>query len=261
MPIILGSPSIAGAGSTCYPWATIADVPSPCDDYTFDTALLEDALQVASDVLFGFTGRQWPGECTTTIRPCGYRTPESCGCLTSSTCACKRLSELQLPGTVVSVDEVKIDGDVLSVDRYRVDDYRYLVFLPESESAELQGWPCCQRLDYADTEEDTWSVTYTFGQDPPLGGVKAAASLGCQLALGWQPETVDQCRLPQRVTSYARQGVTLAVVDPLTLFADGLTGLTDVDLWVQSIMLGAARRRASVFVPGQPKHGIRRVDT
>jgi hypothetical protein len=113
-------------------------------------------------------------------------------------------------------------------------------------------------LDYADTEEDTWSVTYTFGQDPPLGGVKAAASLGCQLALGWQPETVDQCRLPQRVTSYARQGVTLAVVDPLTLFADGLTGLTDVDLWVQSIMLGAARRRASVFVPGQPKHGIRR---
>jgi hypothetical protein len=38
--------------STCDPWATIADVPSPCDDYTFDTVLLED-------VLFGFTGRQW----------------------------------------------------------------------------------------------------------------------------------------------------------------------------------------------------------
>ena len=247
--------------STCEPWATIADVPSPCDDYAFDTALLEDALQMASDVLFGFTGRQWPGQCSATIRPCGHRTDEWCGCLRSDTCSCSRLSELQLPGTVVTVDEVKIDGDVLDAARYRVDDYRYLVFLPESNTAELQGWPCCQRLDYADTEEDTWSVTYTYGQDPPVGGIRSAASLACQLALGWQPETVDQCRLPQRVTSYARQGVTLAVLDPLTLFADGLTGLSDVDLWVQSVRLGAARRRASVFVPGQPKHGIRRVDT
>ena len=29
--------------STCEPWATIADVPSPCDDYAFDVAdLIED---------------------------------------------------------------------------------------------------------------------------------------------------------------------------------------------------------------------------
>jgi len=247
--------------STCDPWATMADVCSPCDDYEFDTVVLEDALQVASDVLFNLTGRQWPGECTTEVRPCGYRRPDSCGCLSSTTCGCRRLSELALPGPVVSVEEVKIDGAVVPTARYRVDDHRWLVYLPESDSAERQGWPCCQRLDLADTEDDTWVVAYTYGMAPPPGGVRAAAALGCQLALACSPETVNQCRLPKRVTSITRQGVTLAMIDPLTLFADGLTGLAEVDLWVQSILLGAKRRRASVWVPGQARHAIRHAGT
>jgi hypothetical protein len=261
MPIITTGPSAAGLGSTCDPWASIADVGSPCDDYAFDVALLEDALQIASDVLFNLTGRQWAGECQQTIRPCGYRQPGSCGCLSSRTCSCRRLSELDLPGTVISVDEVKIDGAVVAPARYRVDDYVHLVYLPESDSAERQGWPCCQRLDLADTEDDTWSITYSFGQYPPAGGVRAAAALGCQLALAFQPETIEECRLPARVTSLSRQGMSMAIIDPLTLFADGLTGLTEVDLWVQSIMLGAKRRRAQVWVPGQPVHGTRQVGT
>lgn len=247
--------------STCEPWATVADVCAPCDDYAFDLVQLEDGLQVASDVLFNLTGRQWPGECSTTVRPCGYRRADSCGCMSSRTCGCRRLSELQLPGPVVSVEQVKIDGEVVPTARYRVDDHRHLVYLPESDSAERQGWPCCQRLDLADTEDDTWSVTYTFGMAPPPGGVRAAAALGCQLALACSPESAGQCRLPKRVTSITRQGVTLAMIDPLTLFADGLTGLAEVDLWVQSIILGAKRRRASVWVPGQARHAIRHVGT
>ena len=113
MPIITTGPTAAGLGSTCTPWATIADLGSPCDDYTIDTSLLEDSLQIASDVLFHLSGQRFPGECEATIRPCGYRTPESCGCLSSRTCACSAVSELHLPGPVVSVDEVKIDGAVL----------------------------------------------------------------------------------------------------------------------------------------------------
>jgi len=247
--------------STCSPWATVADVGSPCDDYEFDQVLLDDALQIASDVLFDLTGRRWPGECTSTIRPCGYRRPDSCGCLSSRTCGCRRLSELELPGTVVSVDEVKIDGQVLPEARYRVDDWRWLVYLPESDTADRQGWPCCQRLDLADTEDDTWSVTYTHGTNPPAGGVRAAAVLGCQLALAFQPETIGACRLPKNVTNVARQGITIALRDPSALFSEGHTGIQEVDLWVQSTILGAKRRRASVWVPGAARQGIRRVDT
>lgn len=251
----------APSTGTCEPWATDADVGSPCDDYSFDPTLLADALQIASDVLYEFTGRQWPGTCSTTIRPCGYRQPDSCGCLSSATCACKALSEITLPGVVAAVTEVKIDGAAISSDRYRVDDWRHLVYLPESDSATRQGWPCCQRLDRADTEEDTWSITYQYGQDPPTGGVRAAAVLGCQLAVAFQPETIGECRLPKRVTSITRQGVSMTMLDPLTLFDDGKTGLEEVDLWVASIRLGARRRRAKVLVPGQAKHGLRRVGT
>ena len=143
----------------------------------------------------------------------------------------------------------------------RRNDYRRLVYLPESDSATVQGWPCCQRLDLADSEDETWAVSYSYGVDPPIGGIRAAAALGCQLALAFEPETIGTCRLPQRVTSLSRQGVTMAVLDPLELFADGKTGLAEVDLWVASVMLGAARRRAVVRVPGQPRRGIRRIAT
>ena len=53
------------------------------------------------------------------------------------------------------------------------------------------------------------------------------------------------------MTSITRQGISLAVLDPLTLFVDGLTGLPEVDLWVQSVRLGRARRSASLMVPGR----------
>ncbi len=246
---------------TCQPWATSADVGSPCDDYEFNILLLDESLQFASDILFDLTGRQWPGTCTATIRPCSYGSPGHCGCRNRATCACRSLSEFLLPGPVDSIGEVKVDGVVLATARYRVDDYRRLVFLPESTSAALQGWPCCQRLDLADTEDETWAITYSYGQDPPIGGLRAAAALGCQLALAFEPETIGACRLPKRVTSLSRQGVSIAVLDPLTLFADGKTGLEEVDLWVASIFLGAARRRATVRVPGQPRRGVRRVNT
>lgn len=245
--------------STCEPWATVADVGAPCNTYETDMAALEDALVIASDVLYNLTGRQWPGECETTVRPCGYRRPDSCGCLHSRTCNCARPRDLTLPGPVVSVEAVKIDGVTLDPARYRVDDHKHLVYLPESDSAERQGWPCCQRLDLPDTEDDTWSVTYVFGGAPPPGGTSAAASLGCQLALAATGNSA--CKLPKRVTSLVRQGTTVAVLDPLTLFKDGMTGLADVDLWVTSVMLGAKRRRASVWRPDLSTKVLRRPGT
>lgn len=246
---------------TCAPWAEVGDVCAPCNAYDFDLDLLAEGIQIASDVLYEFTKRRWPGTCTDLVRPCGYRQADSCGCRSSRSCGCTRLSELELPGhPVASVEAVKIDGVLLDPDRYRVDDHRWLVYLPESDDAERQGWPCCQRIDLPDTAEDTWSVAYSYGQDPPLGGRRAAANLGCQLALSCTPALAGQCKLPKRVTSITRQGLTVAVIDPLSLFKDGLVGLADVDLWVQSVNFGAKHRQAQVFVPGHGP-GVRRTDT
>lgn len=255
----------APSTGTCSPWAVVADLAEPCA--SLDAGLLANGLQVASDVLFDLTGRRWPGECTDTVRPCGYRTTSRwggwCGCGSRRTCGCKGLSELRLPNSpVTAVTEVKIDGVVVDPARYRVDDYRWLVYLPESDDAERQAWPCCQDLGLADTEADTWSIAYGHGTAPPVGGVRSAMELGCQLAIAWTPALADKCQLPKRVTTLARQGVTMAVLDPLKLFNDGLTGLSSVDLWVASVNRGRANRPARVWSPnGRAGHHHRRVNT
>lgn len=270
------------AGSTCAPWATVADVCAPCNEYGFDPDLLDRSLQMATDVLFNFTGRQWPGLCSELVRPCrpdgvscfgpsfaagqlgldAYATSNGepiSGWSSGQNCGCGILYQVTLPGyPVVSVDLVLVDGDVVPPSNYRVDDQRRLVGVRRADGS-LQTWPVCQRMDLADDEPRTWSVTYTYGAEPPIGGVIAAASLACQLALSCNPDavTAGKCRLPKRVTSITRQGMTLAVIDPLTLFRDGLTGLSEVDLWVQSEMRGNATRRASVFDPRAPRGVIR----
>lgn len=279
--IVLGGVSTPRyEAGTCSPWAESGDVGPPCNTYDFDESILDDALQVASDVLYNLTGRRWAGECVDTLRPCGYGTGRTlaprlssalpihpggtstgyvtaqwCGCSDSRACGCRRPSEVKLPGYPVrSIQQVRIDGQILDAARYRVDDHRWLVYLP-ADGEQRRGWPCCQRVDLADTELDTWSITYTYGMSPPLGGQQSAAALACQLAMSRDPSLAAQCRLPKRVTSITRQGISLAVLDPLTLFADGLTGLTEVDMWVQSILLGDKRRRATVHVPGaSPRH-------
>lgn len=236
------------------PWATTADLCSPCDDYAFDVALLEDCLQAATDVLFVLSGQRYTGAVTDVVRPsssCAHLGPrhgDRCG-------ACGWPARLRLPRTpVVSITEVKVDGAVVAPARYRVENYRDLVYLPESDSSTTRHWPLIQRLELAVTEDDTWQVTYVAGVDPPAIGRRAAAELGCQLALACQPETVGECQLPRGIVNVARQGVTVALADPTRLaelFRAGSTGLPVCDLFLGAELARARTRPATVRVPGR----------
>lgn len=246
----------APCANICTAWAEPEDVCDPPEGVTDDQLALH--LLVASNILFNFTGRQWPGSCRETVRPCGGGTAGWCGCSPGRTCGCKRVSELRLGGSPITmVEEVKIDGAVLDPNRYRVDDHGYLVYVPADDDTR-QGWPCCQDMRKPDTDDDTWSVTYRYGTGPDAGGTMAAAALAKELALACMPG--QPCRLPKRVTSITRQGVSLAVIDPLDLFEKGRTGLAEVDLWLGSIKAGRKTRRASVHVPGKSRR-VRRWGT
>jgi hypothetical protein len=136
---------------------------------------------------------------------------------------------------VVEVTEVKVDGVVLDPAEYFVDDLRRLVRRPGPVGQPAKAWPCCQRNDLDDTEAGTWSVTYKWGTPPPPMGVRAAAVLGCELAMACDPEFEDKCRLPKRVTSIIREGVTIIMapsdfLDPKT----GKIGIYEVDLFIRS---------------------------
>lgn len=255
-----------------------------CGSYDADEGALLSCLQMASDLLYDLTGRQWPGLCTETIRPAAkfVRAPSagwwpgngfgpvdpgtvargawgSCTCNRAVRSGCNWLPEIRLADRVLSIEQVKIDGQVVPEVEYRLDDHRYLVGLQQANGQE-RFWPCCQREDLDDTEPHTFSVKYVRGGLPPIGGTLAAASLGCELAKGMGllgDDAARKCRLPKRVTQITRQNVSVAVLDPLTLFQDGRTGLAEVDLWLESVRQGRARRRGTFVRFGRsnrPRH-------
>lgn len=237
------------------PWATITDLPLPDGVSIGDgpdqipEAIANDCLQAASTILYRLSGGKWPGVQADSIRPAVGGC--SCGSGRTRSRSIRWVSEFALPCTpVLTVSAVYLDGELLDEARYRLDDNRFLVFVPESETAELRGWPCCQDM-LADplTDDDTWQVDYTWGGLPDTGGVMAAARLALELAYARVPGLFGKCRLPQRVQSVSRQGVTYAMLDDLRLFAEGRTGLMEVDLWLGSLTIGVKRRRSAFIDP------------
>lgn len=227
------------------PWVTAEQVVRPPD---VSAATVDVMCQFASDVLFAFSGRAFRGVTAASMRP-------ACGCPTRRECGCYGRSRLVLPAApVVAVTEVLIDGTAVDPAEWRVDDDVALVRLPEADGTR-RVWPSWQRLDRQPDEEDTFRVSWTHGVAPPAGGVMAAELLASELLASVSPSCRSSCRLPERVTTVTRQGVTTTVLDPLTLFADGLVGLPSVDLWLASVRMpdvAGYGGSAGVAVPGRP---------
>lgn len=257
------TPPVAG-GETCEPWATHEDATGACATYGVDADLLDEAMQVATDVLWNLTGRKWSGLCSDSIRPQAQWRPYDgparwwpaavsgsaapwgfCSCHRGRETGCTNVPEIKLPGSPVVAASIVVKIDGLEFFDFRLDDHRYLV------RTDGQGWPCCQDLRADDTEDRTFSIAYDFDRRPPIGGRRAAASLGCELALLYTPDLTARCRIPKRATQVNRQGVTISLADTAALFKDGITGLPEVDLWVMSVREGAKRRKMSVMIPGR----------
>ncbi len=257
------------SGGTCSPWATEADLCSPCNDYGGLSPAAGEMLQAASDVLFELSGGQFPGLCTRTVRPCARRSGQSdppdwrpgwgvCGC--ADGCECDPHWAVELGAfPVVSVQAVKIDGVTLASSAYRVDDYRRLVRIGTVDGGN-EGWPSYQRLDLPDSAVGTWSVRFTWGRPAPAAGVRAAAVLACEMAMACDPDNVGNCRLPKRVQTVVREGVTVVLQPAAFVDASGNTGLWEVDTFLAAYNPARARRPATVWHAGMAR-APRRVGT
>lgn len=251
----------------CAPW----DVIWCCDLPAGSSAISGDALTAATEVLYHLSGQQF-GLCEFTFRPCrhecwgtgwpydgghwwqwGGMYPRpflfdgawfnlTCGGC-PGTCACRELSEAWLPGPIGTVTQVKLDGQIMPVASYRVDDFRKLV------RTDGGVWPICQRLDLADTEADTWSVTVTIGQTVPTIGQYAVGELACEIinsCLG------NVCALPKNATSVTRQGITIDFPTFSELLSAGLLGLKWTDMFIATYNPSRLRAAPMVFdVDGQ----------
>jgi hypothetical protein len=230
--------------------ATPAEIQSAARDY-------------AATILWATTGRQF-GLCEITVRPCGMK---RCGdgsgefwgfswaggtwapyifngqwfnCYCSGACCCEPRCQVRLMGPVFSIIEVLIGGIAVDPTTYRVDDDHWLV------RTAGECWPRCADMD-TDDGDNVFEVTYQRGSTVPNALLRAAAMLACEWAKACLGD--DSCRLSNRVTSIARQGITIDMVDPQSLLESGYTGLWEVDTVIRSFNPHRTVERLRVYAP------------
>jgi hypothetical protein len=240
--------------SSCWP----VDLSCCADFDSYSTTIQARAKALAGATLRSLTAYR-VGGCPITVRPCrsicsdasfafggGSFTPINwngtwfnCTC-NQDTCGCGALCQLELPRPVGTVSQVKVDGLVLDPSKYRVDNGRWLV------RTDAGCWPDCQDLAKPDTAVGTFSVTYLNAIPVDALGQYAAGVLACEYAKACQGV---KCRLPAGVTSITRQGISMDLVRGV--FPDGLTGITEVDIWVSTINPNHLSMAPTVWAPNQ----------
>lgn len=262
---------------TCTIWtsstavcAAYSDVKDALDGNKLAPAQLDLACAQASDLLYMLSGRQFPGTCERTLRPVARPVGWTVGdwqkyfssitgeayntswgtCWGNGHDSCRRPPQIDLGVFPIrSIVQVKIDGTIIPSDEYRVDDHRLLVRVrPTASSVPTVrwGWPTCQNLDLPDTEVGTFSVDLQYGMSPPSSGTAAAAALAAQFALA---HASLPNRLPARLMTITRQGITMAAIDPLNFLDKGLTGVLEADLFIKASNPQRQRRRPRVYSP------------
>ena len=245
-------------GDACWPEPYICDDCCNLDFEALNPALRMMVAQWAANYLYTATGKLYGG-CPRTYRPCrencapaanccggyaltGLARPYklansldlvnvSCG-LCRGRCGCSEVSEVYLPG-VSSVLNVRIDG----ID---YDPCGMVAVYDESRVVRVDGgrWPVCQELSRIDGP-GTWSITVLEGKCPPAGVELITGILMCEFAKACMRR--DDCRLPRRIQTITRQGVTIGFNDRFENLADLRTGIWEIDAWIeQARFTGAA---------------------
>jgi hypothetical protein len=138
-----------------------------CD---LDGVDLDELIGQASDFLHLATGGKVSGRCSTTVRPCSPS--QACG---GSGCECCSIEGIPLLGPDPTITAVKIDGAIVPASEYVLMDGLTLVRVGGS-------WPGCKDPLLPDTEDNTFSISYTYGLQVPFVGRMAANELVCEMA-------------------------------------------------------------------------------
>lgn len=227
----------------------------------YETEVQDAAKAAASMILWASTGRRF-GLCEVTVRPYGILSALGCAATIGwvaegidgwlpysyTNGAYRSLSpwqpprcEVWLPGRVDSVVEVIQDGVIVDPDAYRVDDWTWLV------RTDGGCWPATVDMS---SDENIFSVRYMQGTPVPQALADAAATLACEWAKGIVGDKT--CRLPARVTSITRQGVSMSALDTDSLAKRGFTGIQEVDMVIFALNPKGLEAASRVYTPDLP---------
>lgn len=229
-------------------------------DYSY-TEYSEEAVQVASNLLWAMSGRKYTGVTTVTER---------------YTCT---LRNNRMGPSDRTNSAVLFGGDVYNIPSGDYDEYSELVAdgLSPDARIKLRGRPVTKVhtlrnktgtiLDpssYYLVDHSTlhiragtpWTpcnveITYSYGIPVPVAGKMAARKLAIEFARLWGGD--ESCELPQRVTSVSRQGVSYTILDNQEFIDELRTGLYEIDLFLKTVNPDNARRKAKVFSVDTPR--------
>jgi hypothetical protein len=237
-------------------------------------AMCADAAQAASEVLYNLSGKQFTGNCgPVTIRPVAR--PENAdtrawvfqGGGWGYGWGASMIGNLGMPPVVSlyaedlppyielydypvnRILEVKINGVVIPPIEYELREFKWLIRklpTPSYVATEMWGWPTSQVQYLDDTEENTFSVTYEFGQDPGVMGRMACKAMAENIL---SPLLGDANKYPERLTTVTRQGVTAQIASVIDIMKNGGTGIRTVDQWILSVNPQKLRKRPVVSSP------------
>jgi hypothetical protein len=231
-------------------WVSTSDLGS----YS-DSEFSYEAAKVASQLLFQLSGRKYSGATTVTERYVCATRGHNYGLARGTTTAALVNGDVQnIPLTAYDFYETASDG-ITTGSRLRLrgkpvtkvhairdhlgeiinPNYYYLSDHSVIQPVRGVPWRPCNV-----------EVTYTYGVEAPAMGKMAARMLAIEFCKMWSGE---DCELPQRVTSIARQGVSYTILDPQEFVAQGRTGIYFVDLFLKSVNPDGAKNRARVFSP------------
>lgn len=217
------------------PWCTAADVEQESDPFN-DASLMADAIQVASNILYRLVGFQYVGVRDVSIRVASEYVKEFG-------------TVIDFGVTVNSVASITVDGDLVPSSAYRVDNARLV--------RRIDGftWPSDWTVNEGlNRSYDEFLFVGNVGDAPPVEGRYAAALLAAEIYKSYRGKP---CRLPDRVQTYTRQGVSATVINPIDFLDGWRTGLNMVDMFLATHNPG--KRRApytGMADPERPKRSF-----
>lgn len=219
-------------------WVSPQELSNPNSPYA------RDAAESASYILWALSGRKFTEprtvvevyECPEKFLP-GVPRPVLVGGQVYNICGgCGYPLEIRLRNRPAwKIESVSVRG--VEVDSSTYELVNRAVLRPKYG----RTWDICQGI----------KVRYRYGQPPPEAGRRAARFLANQLLCAWSGGS--DCKLPSRVTSLSRQGVSMTILDTQDFLDQGKTGLYEVDLFLRAANPTKSAKRARVFSPDQPR--------